>query len=169
MSCERVSDRMPVVAAGGQWTADEAAHLASCPDCATEWQLVQAARRLGQRLALDPDRIAERVRTRLETQPAVVQIRRSRALRWAAGLAAAAVLFLAVRIGVVERPMETSASDSVPVELVLTELDDLTSSELDSVFVELETDEIPVPALGISGFNDLTPEELERVLRDWES
>jgi hypothetical protein len=68
-------------------------------------------------------------------------------------------------------PTPEPPSDSGLRELVLTELDDLTSAELDSVLGGLDGGlaDAPAPAMGVSGFNDLSPEELERVLRDWES
>ena len=51
--CERLSDRMPDVALlRAAWSAEEAAHLASCADCRAEWDLVLAA--LGSSLQFGP-------------------------------------------------------------------------------------------------------------------
>ncbi len=59
--CEKLTDRMFLVAQGGSdWSAEEAAHLASCADCGAEWRLVQAAQGLGALAAsrIDPARVS---------------------------------------------------------------------------------------------------------------
>ena len=67
--CERLSDRMPEVAMQqAAWTAEEAAHLASCADCRAEWDLVLAARRLESSApSVDPTAVAAAVQRRLAT------------------------------------------------------------------------------------------------------
>jgi hypothetical protein len=99
-TCTQLSDRMPEVALGqAPWTADEERHLATCGDCRAEWAIVAAASRLGATLApVDPDPTAARVteRIRHEQMRSQVRVRRFALL---AGLAAAAVLAVAVWAG----------------------------------------------------------------------
>ena len=68
--CERLSDRMPDVALQrAAWSAEEAAHLASCADCRAEWDLVLAARRLeASAPSVDPATIAAAVQHRLASE-----------------------------------------------------------------------------------------------------
>lgn len=99
-TCTQLSDRMPEVALGhGRWTADEERHLATCGDCRAEWALVAAASRLGATLPpADPERTAARLTERIRHEQARS---RARIRRFAlpAGLAAAAVLAVAVWTG----------------------------------------------------------------------
>ncbi len=168
MMCERLSDRMAEVAAGGTgWTAEEAGHVAGCVDCAAEWRLHRAAAHLGGRLpALDPARIATRVHRELaESRPDVLPLTRRRPVRWALGLAAAAAVVLAVRLVGPSRGPEPAAA--VVPGVVLSELDDLTGQELASVLEVVEGDR-PGPSIVEPGLGDLTADELERLLRNWE-
>lgn len=171
--CERLSERMPVVAAGADWTPDEAAHLASCPDCAAEWRVVKAAAGVGGQLpAVDPARISARVRARLAAEPAnestVIPIRSARRGRWLMGLAAAAVLVLAVR-AVVRPPAPVDPGLAAPTGTVLSELEELSSNELESVLGDWDEEQVGTPAAGVPGLSDLSADELERVLRSWET
>lgn len=62
--CTRLSDRMAAVAhRRAAWSADEAAHLASCRDCAAEWRVFQVGTTLGAEVArtLPADFLATRV------------------------------------------------------------------------------------------------------------
>src|SRR5512140_53321 len=163
--CTRLSDRMPLVAAGGDvWTAEELAHLETCADCAGEWALVRAGESLGRDsgYAPDPDRVASVVLGRLRAD----RIARNRSVRratWAAGLAAAAIA-LSVWTG---RPERRAAAVAAPIEsaALVPELDSLDAGELkdvlDSFDAPLSERVMPVsPTLG-----DLSDQELERVLR----
>jgi len=88
--CERLSDRMPEVALlRAAWSAEEAAHLASCADCRAEWDLVLAAHRLeASAPSVDPATMAAAVQHRLASER--MADRRGR-WGWAlGGLAAAA-------------------------------------------------------------------------------
>lgn len=166
--CERLSDRMAKVAAGGAgWTADEAGHLAACADCAAEWRLQSATGHLGRRLPpLDPARIATRLHQELATdRPEVVPLTRRGPVRWALGLAAAAALILAVRM--VGPSVGSGPADAVVPGGVLSELDDLSGQELASVLEVIEADR-PGPSVEEPGLGDLTADELERLLRNWE-
>ena len=78
--CERLSDRMPMIAQDqAEWTPDEIQHLGECESCRREWELVQLVNRLGvdQGLALDPTAIAARVAQRLELERQARRRRRS--------------------------------------------------------------------------------------------
>ena len=170
--CERLSDRMPVVALGqAEWTPDETRHLGECMSCRREWELVQAASRLGKDigLTLDPVAIAAGVLHRLQQAREVGRLRRR---AWSfAGLAAAAALIAAIWTGGLNSgtsklpPLGTAVAGRLTIPLP--ELESLEPAELDSV---LQTMDEPSggstaddPALG-----DLNNDELERVLNTWE-
>lgn len=97
-TCTQLSDRMPEVALGrADWTADDERHLAGCADCRAEWGIVTAASRLGAGLApVEPERTAMLVTDRIRRERARARPQR---LAFLAGLAAAAVLALAVWTG----------------------------------------------------------------------
>ncbi|MFN0179765.1 MAG: hypothetical protein ACKVZ0_13280 [Gemmatimonadales bacterium] len=162
--CERLSDRMPAVAAGlAPWTADERAHLAECADCAAEWRLVEVTGRLG-RPSIDAARVSAAVRDRLAAEPKGAMVipiaRRKRAWLW--GLAAAAVLVLAVSLN---RSGAGWSADAAAAGEVLTELDELTTTELELVLAELEEPD----GVTDGGTGDLSTDELQQVLQEWES
>jgi len=170
--CDRLSERMVAVARGeSSWTEEEAAHVASCRDCGSEWRVVSAAAAVGARLPeLNIARISARVRERL-AEPATsiesgLRARgRGRWTNWAIGLAAAAMLVLAVRL--TRKPPTPVPPIAVESALVLSELDELSASELEEVLTELDGSG-GVPGADGSGLGDLTADELERVLRSWE-
>ena len=96
IACEWLCERMAEVAHGQSgWTLEESAHLASCAECAAEWDLVAAGHRLGRDLEgrLDTAAIANRVVDRLAAARRVDRWRRTGLL---VGLAAAAALVIAV-------------------------------------------------------------------------
>jgi len=166
--CERLSDRMPEVAmqrAG--WTAEEAAHLASCPECRSEWELVLAAQRLEARApAVDAAAIAGAVQRRLASERAAG--RRGRWI-WAAGsaAAAAAAIVLAVTAG---RDPERAPAVAVEAEplVPLPELEGLEAAQLDTLLRTLDG-----PLAGTTTPDTATPggevdAELEWMLATWE-
>jgi hypothetical protein len=164
--CARLSDRMLAVRAGGAWTEAEQAHLAGCPDCAAEWRLMQAGAALGAGARVDPARVAAAVRERLA---APVPLRPRRPWRrWAAGLAAAAVLALAVSLGLGLGRQGGPAAAAPDGAVMLTELEGLTAGELEDVLGALPVPPDAVMPTGAAGLSDLTDAELERVLRTWE-
>jgi hypothetical protein len=135
--CEQLSDRMPGVATAADWTADERAHLASCPDCSAEWELVQAARGLGVGVAgdLNAHHVTERVLGRLRADRTAGRTR-----RWGyalAGLAAAAAVVVAVSSGPVGRPYAGQRVD-VAANLMLPELDSLRAPELEALLLTMD-------------------------------
>jgi hypothetical protein len=157
---------MVAVVAGDPWSPEEADHLASCPDCTREWSIVERGSRVGSQLAaLDPDRIVGRVRERLRHEPRAsgrtpIPFRTAR--RWALGLAAAAALFLVVRAS-----LEPDFDDESPRVGVLTELDELTGAELETLLTTIVTED-PMVRGDESDLGDLTHDELERLLDSWE-
>ncbi len=167
--CGQLSERMPQVAAGRrEWTADEAAHLAGCTECRAEWELVTLAQGLGENVVADLDahHVTERVLGRLRVEA----VNRRRRLAWVlSGLAAAAVVILAVstgpRLGLRRHPASTAGA----VAVSLPELDSLQSGELEAL---LETMDQLAPTTGgapeAQGLGDLDTTELERVLSSLE-
>jgi hypothetical protein len=99
-TCTQLSDRMPAVALGrARWTADQERHLAACADCRAEWAVVVAASRLGATLpSVDPERTAASITERIRHGRIHSQVR-VRQVALLAGLAAAAVLAVAVWAG----------------------------------------------------------------------
>jgi anti-sigma factor RsiW len=191
--CERLSERMPDVALGrAAWTSEEQAHLDACADCRAEWTLVQATAHLGDSLprARDPEALTAAVLGRVAGEQAAVRTRRRTWL--VAGLAAAAVAIIAVRIprspSGVGVPVTTAAPVPAPVAAVptptvpsptapavaarqsvaLPELDDLPDAELESILGSLDQTSGVSPSLDGSGFDNLDDHELERVLGAWE-
>jgi hypothetical protein len=113
-TCTHLSDRMPDVALGrARWTPDEARHLARCEDCRAEWAVVSAGSRLGSALPVaDPASIAARALERIRHERARARIHARMLI--SVGLAAAAVLALAVWAGREERGA-TRGARTVPV------------------------------------------------------
>ncbi|HET8622235.1 MAG TPA: hypothetical protein VFM14_01605 [Gemmatimonadales bacterium] len=161
--CERLSDRMPAVAGGEAWTADEQAHLDACADCAAEWALVRSAKALGAGVAADLNahHVTERVLGRLRADRSSERTR-----RWGyafAGLAAAAAIVLAVSGAPTGRASSTGVD--VAANLILPELDSLRTPELEALLrtMDRQADENgidlapPLPS-------DLEGEDLDGVL-----
>ena len=156
----RLSDRMIVVAGGlAAWSDEEARHLSACADCAAEWRLVQRGRALGAGLpSPDLDRVVRGVRARLAAAEVTPIASRRRYGRWLGLMAAAAVVIVAVRFG-------SRRNEPVAAGGVLTELEELSSSELESVLTDLEVG----GSADDGNLGDLDADELEQVLHSWES
>ncbi len=99
-------------------------------------ELERLAARLGEREAgtLDPEQIAERVMARLET-PQVHEISRRPVVRWTLGLAAAAMLMVA--LGLALSPDDRAANQSAMTGTVLQELDGLGVDQLEQLLQSL--------------------------------
>ena len=160
---EHLTERMVDVAHGrSRWTEPEAAHLRVCSECAAEWRLTARAPDVGIGIEVDAERMADAVMARLAARPARLPSPWS---RWVIGLAAAAaIVILALQAGL----GKPTAPAAVPPATVLSELDDLTHEELLTVLEVLDPlpDDAAVPEAASLG--DLTPGELERVLRSME-
>ncbi|HEY7505510.1 MAG TPA: hypothetical protein VH700_15530 [Gemmatimonadales bacterium] len=166
--CERLSDRMPEVARQrAAWTAEEAAHLASCADCRAEWELVLAARRLEARgPTVDPTAIAAAVQRRLATERTAG--RRNRWF-WATGAAAAAA---AIAFAVTREP--AARPDVAPVVAVeadplvpLPELEGLETAQLDTLLQALDGPFAGASAADSASVDD-SDAELDQLLATWE-
>jgi hypothetical protein len=167
-TCEQLSDRMPAVARHeASWSAEEQAHLAACPDCQAEWELVSVATDLGADVAgdLDVHHVTERVLGRLRAD----RHGRSRRMGWAVtGIAAAAAVMLAVwagrpgqRLGPVShRPVGVDVA-----QLPLPELDSLGTPELEAVLQSLDAPiGTSVETVDSTELDSLDTPELQQVL-----
>jgi hypothetical protein len=166
--CERLSDRMPEVAMQrAAWTAEEAAHLASCEDCGAEWELVLAARRLEARApTVDEAAIAAAVQRRLASERAAG--RRGRWI-WAAGsaAAAAAAIALAVIAGRDPEPAPRIAVEAEPL-VPLPELEGLETAQLDTLLEVLDAQPGGTSSLESTTLDDGADAEFEQILATWE-
>lgn len=170
--CERLSERMPEVARGrAAWSRDDASHLAGCPACQAEWDLVRLAATHGLAVAaaVDATRVVEQVAARLQSAPAAdppTRFARIRRAIWPAAVAAS------LSVGVWLGPRLTTSGGALAgsVAAVLHELDDLTEDELQTLLAS-------VPAPEAEGFRsldtpdslgDLTEAELELLLSGME-
>ena len=159
--CEQLSDRMPAIAAGEQWTAAEAAHLAGCADCAAEWALVASTHQLGADLpGLNAHDVAARVLGRLRAERAAVRARR-RGLAFA-GLAAAAAIAVAVWTGRPAGPAGGRTGAAAAADLSLVELDSLRAPELEALLHSMDRTDDGDPLHAVPSVLD--DGELDRVL-----
>jgi hypothetical protein len=163
------SDRLVELSRGAPASEGEAGHLASCPECRTEIEMVSAASRLGRdRLpALDTDRIASEVRRRLTAEPS----RRPAArIWWLGGLAAAALAVFALRSAVT--PVSEFPGPGVPpvpvMVSVLHELDELDEQQLEAVLHSLPPATGELDHVDRAPLSDLDAADLERMLRSME-
>jgi hypothetical protein len=168
--CTRLSDRMPGVILGRQeWSAEEKRHLGECASCRAEWELVQAANRLGETVGrrFDEGRTSRAVLARL----ASAQAARSRRRTWsAAGLAAAAAIagLIWTGSGVDRTPKAPVPSAVASLRIPLPELDSLQPSELDSVLQAIDEAGAQGSTLDSPDLGELDNDELETVLDYWE-
>jgi anti-sigma factor RsiW len=174
--CNSVSDKLPRVASGElEWTTEEAAHLAACPECAAEWRLTRRARVLGDQVAaaIDPASLSARVLAGVAARR-----RRDRWTRgaWVTTLVAAAAIAIVVWTGGRHREGSVAVGpDSNPVvtadagfHLPLAELESLDSDQLESVLDGLDAPVGEVAPGPAPSFGDLDDHQLERVLRSLE-
>lgn len=190
-SCERLSERMPAVALGrATWSDDEARHVASCDECATEWAIVQATGRLGRSYqpSFDPERLTRAALDRVAADAAAA--RRHRLWGIVGGLAAAATIAFfvwsgrAAPSGVVAPLAQApgvsapdtspkSAAPAVPATeqfaLQIPELESLDATELQAVLDAFDAPLSEGSTLDGPNLGDLDDHELERVLSSWEA
>jgi hypothetical protein len=165
MTCERLSDRMPAVAAGAAtWSDAEAEHLRTCADCQAEWAVVSAGAAVAHGASIDADALAARVLQRLRTEPAV---RRPRRTGWLVGLAAAAAIALVLWSGT--SPDVRPRGPAAPrLTVDVPGLNGLAADELADVLDVLGTPWTETSTTDAPSLDDLDPQELERVERSWE-
>ena len=167
-SCETLSEKMPAVRHGTErWTAVEADHLASCPDCRLEWELVMAGASIGDRAArnLDSERVVAVVVRRL-----AMDRKRRRWARsgWGLGLAVAASLLILVWPGREPAVGSPPAEPAGAMELPLAELEGLDPAVLEDLLAGLGDSAVDDGTLEAPGFSDLAPTDLEQLLRTME-
>ena len=168
------SERMAELARGPViWPDAEAAHLAGCTDCRLEVDIIAAVRRIGaaQLAGFDPARVAAGVRQRLAAAPAEAPVRAARHPgRWLAGLAAAAVVVLAVRTVIPKgrgRPAQTGQPATAVVS-VLPELDGLSAPQLEEVLQSIPPAAETLDHVEMAPLTVLNASDLERMLRSME-
>jgi hypothetical protein len=160
---ELLQDRMPEVARGSTtWDAADLAHLASCRECAAEWELVRVAAGVGVRVEreFDSATTAGVVIARLRQER---PIHRRPWVRTLVGLTAAAAIAL-----VLYRPTAPVLVPVVPIPAdarLLPELDSLNVDELTLIADGLETPLAETPLGAPSALDDLDSTQLTRVLR----
>lgn len=172
MNCEQLSDRMPEVARGEtEWGVAEREHLAGCPECASEWRLVRIAARGSVPIPeLDLDAITSGVHRAMAAPAQVVPFRPRRRVRgWAVGLAAAAMVLLAVAVWGPTGDAPDVAAVPAREPTLLPELDGLLEGELEVILASYEQDEAAEQPLGaVPRLGDLTDAELELLMEEVE-
>jgi len=171
MNCGDLLDRMPVVAAGrGNWSADEAAHLAGCAECQEDWALIQKARTLGQAGEhIDTGKIESQLMARLATARRADRIRRG---GWLAGLAAAAAVTLMLWRGSAAPTAGPAPAAIAPVaetfSIPVAELETLDGGQMEAVLENLEGPLSAGETPDVPSFGDLDNEQLQSVLGSME-
>jgi anti-sigma factor RsiW len=168
MDCDGLLDLMPERAAGRiDWPEGAEAHLANCEECRRSWALIRAAARVGTAAAdrTDSERIGRSVLARLAEARA--QNRRRKGWTWGTLLAAAAAVLLVVypgrhpnRVAAPVAVVSATTSFSVP----LLELQDLDATELQAVDDQLDGALSASGSVGAPHLEELTPDEMQRVL-----
>jgi hypothetical protein len=166
------TDRIAELSHGAAWTTEETAHLGECADCRLEVEVVAAARRLGtaQLAGFDARRVAAGVQSRLAARPDQAPVRGWHPGRWLAGLAAAAALVLAVRLGLPagQGGASSAGGGSTPVVSILHELDGLSAPQLEEVLQSIPPATDALDHVEMAPLADLTASDLERMLRSME-
>lgn len=131
-----------------------------------ETEMERLAAGLGERAArtLDPERIAERVIARLN-EPRVIAFRRAPLVRWLGGLAAAAMVVVAV--GLALRPATRVSGQSASRSTVLQELDGLGVDQLEQLLQAMPATSSVVPQESVP-LRELDTLSLKRLLRTLE-
>ena len=167
--CTWLSDRLSALPADlAEWSPEHQRHLAGCESCRLEWELVLAARRLGERRlpGFDAASAAGALRRRLHQ----ARVDRGRQIRaWIfAGMAAAAALAAVLWTGDGPDPLQRPEPVATGFRIPLPELDGLQPAELDSVLRTMDQ----APANGASLENaapgDTGAGDLDVVLESWE-
>ena len=130
-----------------------------------ETELERLAASLGARAArrLDPEQIADRVIARLD-EPRVIAFRRAPLVRWLGGLAAAAMVVVAVSLAL--RPA-TPVADQGGVSSVLQELDGLGVDQLEQLLQAMPATSAVIPQESMP-LQELDTLSLKRLLRTLE-
>ncbi len=112
---------------------------------------------------VDSERVATRVLARLEEQKVVLLASRRRLVRWIGGVAAAALLLLAVGLALAP----AAGPDRAGTETVLHELDQLDAEQLEELLEIMPVTASALPPES-SPLSELDTIKLERLLRSLE-
>ena len=131
-----------------------------------ENELEQLAARLGERAAktLDAEKLAERVLARLD-EPENLAVRRAPVIRWIGGLAAAAMVIVA--LGLALRPGNPGTSRVTVRSSVLQELDGLGEDQLEQLLQTMPSTSSTLPQNAVP-LRELDTLSLKRLLRTLE-
>lgn len=131
-----------------------------------ETELERLAASLGEKAArtLNPERIAERVIARLD-EPRVIALRRAPLVRWLGGLAAAAMVVVAV--GLALRPATRVSDPRASQSTVLQELDGLGVDQLEQLLQAMPATSSVIPQESVP-LQELDTLSLKRLLRTLE-
>ena len=131
-----------------------------------ETELERLAATLGEKAArtLDPERIAGRVIARLE-EPRVIAFQRAPLVRWLGGLAAAAMVIVA--LGIALRPATRVSDQSASQSTVLQELDELDVDQLEQLLQAMPATSSVIPQESVP-LQELDTLSLKRLLRTLE-
>lgn len=183
MTDQHLTDLLPDLVRGTEpWTEAARAHLATCAECADELALLEAmhAEQATRPVSLNVEAITAGVLAGLRTPEAPVIAladhprarARGGALRWVAGLAAAAAIAIAFAS---QRPTPAAPADATDVARrggsVLPELERLETWELEILLASVEptTSTDDAEALGeLPRLGDLDDTELEQLLETME-
>jgi hypothetical protein len=163
INCSELSGRMPEMATRGlEWSPIEAAHLAECVECAAEWRLVRIGSTLHANLALDTERVVQRVLARLRTGGDVVAMPRLPWRNFALGLAAAASVALAVWVP--NRAHQTVAM-TLPsrIGVLLPSLSNVTDEQLNGIRLASEAHTAVGEPGAVPHLGDLTEDDLTQL------
>ena len=131
-----------------------------------ETELERLAATLGERAArtLDPEQVAERVIARLD-EPRVIAFRRAPLVRWIGGLAAAAMIMVALGLAL---RLATRVSDQTAFQsTVLQELDGLDVDQLEQLLQVMPATSSVIPQESVP-LQELDTLSLKRLLRTLE-
>ncbi|HKV74822.1 MAG TPA: hypothetical protein VJN95_09915 [Gemmatimonadales bacterium] len=173
MDCDTLVDLMPDRAAGRiAWPDGAEAHLEACEECRRSWTLIQAGPRIGAAAAarIDAEQVGGIVFRRLAE--ARRQDRRRRGWTWGTLLAAAAALLLMVLPGrrhSLASPAVAATGAGTTFSVPVHELEDLDVGELQTLDDQLDGALSASVSVGAPHLEELTPEEMQRVLNSMES
>jgi len=144
MNCDEAIERMVDLAQHGQGPSGELAlHMAACPECRSNWQVIRAGAAIGQGAAasIDPDRLAGSLLARLSGARRAERRRRG----WTLGGVAAAAAAILLAVIPAKRsptgtatPITTNPAMTATFVVPVSGLDDLDTTELQTVYDQLD-------------------------------
>ena len=174
-NCDDLTDRMVEFArAGVNLPGELNDHLDQCESCRANWRVLRAGAVLGSSAAatIDADRVTQTVVARLSAAR-IADRRRRRYWSWGGLMTAAAALLLVVYTGRrtgSQPPTGTTARPGAAGSFVVpvSGLDDLDTSELQSVYDQLDGALSGKASVAAPHLEELSPDEMEQVLNSLE-